>query len=302
VIEEIREEWFEFDPDGARCEAGSTSSYGGEREVAATWSLKLEAHGEEIAGSLLRGRIFLAADRPDRLEVTRLDDGSGAPFPLEPGDHVTASIRGTKVFTGEIDRVGHGLDPHAGRTSTIVAYAEFHRLRESGRQHWYQVTDSEAAERVAASLGLSVLAEPTRASTHGSRSREILSRSFEAARVRAATTGCPFGRLYFAATCRRSARRCRRRIGHDVVSFSLEERGGPVGTLRGGRLCAIGDPRWAPLGEVEMKSLELAAPFGIGPSVFCTASTGAATGPCRARGGGLGLCTVARVRGGGRAP
>lgn len=220
-------------------------------------SLKLEAHGEEIAGSLLRGRIFLAADRPDRLEVTRLDDGSGAPFPLEPGDHVTASIRGTKVFTGEIDRVGHGLDPHAGRTSTIVAYAEFHRLRESGRQHWYQVTDSEAAERVAASLGLSVLAEPT-PRVHAR--LEVQGDSLAFLRGRARACGYQLavrsGRLYFARELPALGEEMSPRIGHDVVSFSLEERGGPVGTLRGGRLCAIGDPRWAPLGEVEMKSLD----------------------------------------------
>jgi hypothetical protein len=106
-----------------------------------------------------------------------------------------------RVFRGIIDRARESVDAESGRAFSIVAHSAFHRLRTRLRERgerFYQVTDSEAAERIAFDLGLAPVVEPT---PHVHRALEVRGDPLRFLRERAREHGFQLavsdGRLYF---------------------------------------------------------------------------------------------------------
>ncbi len=225
--------------------------------------LKLEVDQRDVPSPLLRVDLFQAADRPDRFEATFLDDleagpgaageGAGAAR-WRAGAHVTAAVAGERVFAGTIARVASAFNAARGRTLTLVAYADYHRLRGLvPPERWRQATDSEAAEWVASALELVAAVERTDR-VHAFLDFEGDPLQFLRRRARA----CGFqlavtaGRLYFARSLPSLGDPLLLAAGRDLIGIETAE----TSTGRGGFLDARGDPRWRPLVSFEVKGLD----------------------------------------------
>jgi len=127
--------------------------------------------GAPIGGLIIRSvELFLAVDRPDRLEVryslSRCVRGREAePEVLfDRGCRLQARLGGRTSFDGSVERTSAGFDARDGAWCSFVAYAHYQELRARVPEGPYvQVTDSALAGEIARSLGLVPRVEPTTA-------------------------------------------------------------------------------------------------------------------------------------------
>lgn len=221
---------------------------------------EIEVGGTPLGRFVLFADVFLAADRPDRLEA-ELEDGVGRAgwrAALRPGAPVRARIAGAEVFEGSLDRAALRADPGSCVRIGVVAYAAYHyRRREAARGAYRHATDSEIAESIAAALRLQAVVEPTapaldRVVLEGDplshlrrRAREI---GFELAVAREA--------LYFSREV--PAERTVAIAASRLFSADLEDLGRDRGG-RGGSLELAGDPDLRPLAAVLLRGAHRAA-------------------------------------------
>jgi len=203
---------------------------------------------------VLRADAFLAADRPDRLEVCLLSAGRDAP---RPGERLVARRGGEVLFEGLIERVAFELDRARGRILSVVAYADYHRLRPLWRPTvFYQTTDSEVAGAIAACLELVAVVEPAEAP----RSRLVpdgdplvfLRRRARSCGFELAVTG---GGLYFLREPPPAREPAVMRGLGDLIAVGVTDRGKRRGG-RGGTVDLLGDPRWKPLSSVVLAGID----------------------------------------------
>lgn len=215
--------------------------------------------------SVLRAEVFLAADRPSRLEVSlvapsrgvgpwmTVDPGGGDG--LVPGALVLAAFGGRNVFEGAIARSYAHVDPETGPCLALVSVSAYHGLRASIRGRvFHQITDSELAEAIADGLGLVAVTD----ATPGVHPRIVIDAdplSFLRNRARAchrhlAVIG---GTLHFTADPPRSPEPPMRVMSRELRSLRIGASDGPVG--RQGRLELTGDARWRPACELVLAGL-----------------------------------------------
>jgi hypothetical protein len=210
--------------------------------------------------------VYLAVDRPDRLEVRFISsfDGSWGELPpdLRPGKAIHASLAGRAVFEGTSDRVGIDIDDHRGRVAALVAYSEYHRRRFAGPWGpYYQTTDSEVAREVAAALGLIPIVDPTPA-VHPI----VRIEGDPLAHLRRRAGACGFhlgvcaGRLYFCGHLPEDREELSVDDPAGILSLGIADRGVERGG-RMGKLTVRGDPRWKPLSRVRLHDM---GPFADG--------------------------------------
>lgn len=227
----------------------------------------LSVDGIEVAGPFPGLYLLQALDRPARLEVElppppwrevdRLAPGNS---PLRVGSRVVLRSGDEVVFHGAVERWGQRLGAAAGSTRWLVAYDDYHRLRDVRTLGpWYQTTDSEVAERIASALELVARVEKTTSVHAVVEPRGDLLRFL---RQRARDCGHELavweGRLYFARSITALASAISLRQ-EQVLRFALEERRFQQTTLRGGCLELLGDWRWKPLLAFDLEGLDGAA-------------------------------------------
>lgn len=116
------------------------------------------------AGSILSLEGLLAADTADRLEV-RAVDGKDAPA---AGDPMVLRLDGLEWFRGRVERTTRLADAAHGPRLLMTARSEWAARAEElpPAEEYFQVTDAEAAARLADALGLEAAIDPT-ARVHG---------------------------------------------------------------------------------------------------------------------------------------
>lgn len=201
---------------------------------------------------ILTADIFLAVDRPDRLEVSWLrpsDAPCGEDGMPRPGTRVQAFLGSRSLFEGRVERAESRLDPRRGSSYSLVAYADYHEARFRAREETvtlHQVTDSELARTVASSLDLVAVTEPT------GRVHEFLHlRGDPLVQLRTHARACALelavtgGRLHFQSRVPESGWIVIEDPRH-LLELRVTDRGKAAGG-RGGTLEVPGDPRWSPL-------------------------------------------------------
>lgn len=216
--------------------------------------LELLVDGAPLHGAALLGaELFLALDRPDRLEVRlKLERGAERHAALRPGAAVTARLEALDVFTGAIERTETAMDPVRGACRSLVAYAGFEsRRRLSPRDRYVSLTDAEIAARIAGELGLAPCVERT-TEVHAELERHEDPLVFLRGRARRIgfQLGVTSGRLCFARSlpARGEIHRLERGL---LVSRLVELRLGDRPT-RGGAVEVAGDARLRPLVRLEV--------------------------------------------------
>ncbi len=222
--------------------------------------------GERMDTPILRAEIYLALDRPDRLEVVAAagpTSSIGWKRGAAEGALVTASLDGEGVFAGRLDRAGLALDSLHGRTRRFVAHASYHALR-SGKlpDRWPQATDSEVAERLASALELAPRVERT------SLVHTVVERRGDPLRfLRKRATACGFqfavvgGRLHFSRELPSQGETIEISSRGELLSLEIEERPQPhgarsSGAMAGGQLEVECSPRFRPLGLIDLNGLD----------------------------------------------
>lgn len=218
--------------------------------------LQLTADGEQFSCRALRTRLWLALDRPDRLEITAV--GVGSEGPPAAGSSFEAALGGETLFRGIVERNTRSIDVLNGAPWSLVAYARYHHLRKGcGPQRWFQVTDAEAAERLASSLELLPRVERT-VPVHAV--LEVSGDPLPFLRQRARAIGFQLavtgGRLHFARELPTDGDPWRVAGELDVIGLSTEERLGPRGPSRGGRIEVVFEPKLRPLDLLDTKGLD----------------------------------------------
>ena len=104
---------------------------------------------------------FQALDRPDRIEMRLVSTQANLASDAELGGRVTLDRNGSPRFRGVVESVTGGFDARRGAWLNIVAYAGYHRRRQLPPVRYYQLTDSELAQRLAVALQLVPIVDPT---------------------------------------------------------------------------------------------------------------------------------------------
>jgi hypothetical protein len=205
--------------------------------------------------ALVRASVFLALDRPDRLEaewVTASGDRDALLGAMDAGRDAVLRLGGDDLFRGKVERAGLRLGA-GGLRAWLVAYAAFHALRQRCRpESYYELTDAEIASRIALDLGLSPQVETT-AAVHPRLERSGDPLRFLRQRARAidfefAVTA---GTLHFRRRIEPlGAVPCVLRVGEGLAELELEDRGG-LGDR--GRCIVRGDPGLRPLRDLRLE-------------------------------------------------
>ncbi|MBN1443536.1 MAG: hypothetical protein JXA90_12570 [Planctomycetes bacterium] len=116
--------------------------------------------------SICRADLFEAVDRPDRLELEIIGAGGSAAerscAGLRPGSTADLFSGDRLLFAGRVERCGLRLGS-GGWRARAVAWSSYESLRgRSAQETYFELTDSEIAERIAADLDLRAHVEPTR--------------------------------------------------------------------------------------------------------------------------------------------